>query len=141
MRDDYTRAVTLVRVVDGDTVVLDLDLGWHVRSRWSCRLVGINAPDRGEGGYAEAKAALGTILAGGPLMVMSLSLDPDDKYGGRFDGQLYVHVRGREEVLSVQQWLVEHGYAVAWDGTGRRPLVPWPPPQPADPAGPDPKGT
>jgi micrococcal nuclease len=126
VKDDYTRGVTLVRVVDGDTVVLDIDMGWHVRSRWSCRLIGINAPDRGEGGYAEAKAALGTILAAGPLAVRSLKLDPDDKYGGRFDGLLFV--RRGDEVLLVQRWLIDHGYAVEWNGEGPRPLVPWPTP-------------
>jgi endonuclease YncB( thermonuclease family) len=37
--------VTLVRIVDGDTVELDFDLGFKVRSKQLCRLYGVNTPE------------------------------------------------------------------------------------------------
>lgn len=44
--DRYVYAVRLVRVIDGDTVVLDVDLGCDVWIRnQHCRLIGINAPE------------------------------------------------------------------------------------------------
>lgn len=127
MRDDYTRAVDRVEVIDGDTFRCDVDLGFYVRVRMSCRLAGINAPDRGEGGYSEARAALATILAAGPVTVRSVR---PDKYAGRFDALVTVQRQPGESLL-VQRWLIDSGFAVEWDGSGPRPLVPWPPAAPS----------
>lgn len=42
----WTVPATVVRVIDGDTVVVDLDLGWRVyRNREHLRIAGINAPE------------------------------------------------------------------------------------------------
>ena len=44
--DNFTRNAKLVRVIDGDTVVIDIDLGFQVTLRnQTCRLLGINAPE------------------------------------------------------------------------------------------------
>lgn len=45
MSDNYIRAATLVRVIDGDTVDLDIDLGWAHRFVERCRLVGLDTPE------------------------------------------------------------------------------------------------
>jgi micrococcal nuclease len=41
----YTYAATLVRVIDGDTAVLDIDLGFRLRATMPFRLLGINTPE------------------------------------------------------------------------------------------------
>lgn len=41
----WTVPATVVRVVDGDTLELDLDLGWHITYRAKLRLAGVNAPE------------------------------------------------------------------------------------------------
>lgn len=41
----YEYRAQLIRVVDGDTVWLDVDLGFDVRRKDSFRLYGINAPE------------------------------------------------------------------------------------------------
>ena len=42
----------IVRVVDGDTVDLDVDLGFHVHTKVRCRLVGVDMHDNlDEDGY------------------------------------------------------------------------------------------
>ena len=41
----YTYAARLVRVVDGDTVDLDIDLGFHITVRERFRLAGIDTPE------------------------------------------------------------------------------------------------
>lgn len=45
----------VVRWVDGDTVVLDIQLGFSVELKdQHCRLLGFNAPERGRPGFKEA---------------------------------------------------------------------------------------
>ncbi len=41
----YTYKATIVRVIDGDTVVLNIDLGFKIHHITPCRLAGINAPE------------------------------------------------------------------------------------------------
>lgn len=45
----------LVRVVDGDTLVVDFDLGFHITSRQHCRLRGIDTPEIFRPSSAEEK--------------------------------------------------------------------------------------
>lgn len=127
MIDDYTRAATVVRVIDGDTFLADVDLGFYVTVRMSCRLAGINAPEHNEPGGGEARTALATVLAKGAVTVGSVRVD---KYAGRFDAIVTVTEplgRPDRQMWHVNQWLVEQGYAVPWSGVGPKPTVPWPP--------------
>ena len=41
----YTYKAKVGRVIDGDTVVLEIDLGFKIFHIMSCRLVGVNAPE------------------------------------------------------------------------------------------------
>lgn len=41
----YQYRFSLVRVIDGDTLVVDIDLGFYVTVRQTVRLVGINTPE------------------------------------------------------------------------------------------------
>ncbi len=55
MAHDY-RVESVRRVVDGDTVDLTLDLGFYLHGAYRFRLLGIDAPERGTPGAAEATA-------------------------------------------------------------------------------------
>src|SRR6185436_13615369 len=71
----------IVRVIDGDTVVANLDLGWHTwRHDAHIRLSGIDTPERAEPmRWAEAKTFVERLLpAGLEVLVVSEELD---KYG------------------------------------------------------------
>lgn len=46
----------LVEVIDGDTYVLDLDLGFHVKLRVHVRLLGIDCPEKNTHAGRAAKA-------------------------------------------------------------------------------------
>ena len=83
----------VVSVHDGDTATLDIDLGFdHLisgldldgRTRMSCRIYGINAPELGTQAGKDALAYALTLLWPG-LRVTVLS-HGYDKFGGRFDG-------------------------------------------------------
>jgi hypothetical protein len=45
----------LIRVIDGDTVVINFDQGLHSRQEESIRLIIVGAPEPDEAGYEEAK--------------------------------------------------------------------------------------
>jgi micrococcal nuclease len=42
----YRYTARLVRVIDGDTYVLDIDLGFHVHTEQHVRLLGIDCPEK-----------------------------------------------------------------------------------------------
>ena len=44
-RDDYIRRAKIVRLVAGDTVAVDIDLGMAITTRQRLRLFGINTPE------------------------------------------------------------------------------------------------
>jgi len=119
VKDDYTRAATVVRVIDGDTVIVDLDLGFYITVRMSCRLAGINAHELHSPGGPEAAAELANILAVGDRV--TISSIRADKYAGRFDGVII-----DEDGANINQWMASTGYAALWDGKGTAPVPPWP---------------
>ena len=133
-------APMVVAVVDGDTV--DLDNGERVR------LVGIDAPEVGALGYAEATAALSAMVLNRPVVLTPGAVDDRDSYGRLLR---YVDVDGGDTGLA----LISAGLAVARydsrDGYGAHPressyvvsdaasapavTLPPPPLPPADPGG------
>jgi endonuclease YncB( thermonuclease family) len=75
----WTVPATVLRVVDGDTVRLRLDLGWSVYTEKNCRILGVNAPEVAtEAGQAARDWAHVTLPEGLAVMFISHSLD---KYG------------------------------------------------------------
>lgn len=117
----YVYEAVVVRVIDADTVVVDVDLGFYVTVRQSARLLGINAWEISTPAGKAARLALGLLLVPGQRVTVD-SVTPD-KYAGRFDGHIFT-----TDGLDVASWLVAHNYAVGWDGRGERPLPPWPRP-------------
>jgi endonuclease YncB( thermonuclease family) len=53
----------VVKVVDGDTVDLELDLGFHCSITERFRLKDIDAPEHGQEGYYKSKLALVDLLS------------------------------------------------------------------------------
>lgn len=76
----YQYKATLIKVIDGDTVDLNVDLGCDTFIKMRCRLFGINTPERGQPGYGEATEALRQMLTGVPLIVNTIK-DRKEKYG------------------------------------------------------------
>lgn len=77
---DYHYKAKCVRVVDGDTVDLEVDVGFKISIKHRFRLAGINAPEmRYEEGKI-AKAWLKEKVEGKDIEIFSYK-DADDKYG------------------------------------------------------------
>ncbi len=71
----------VVRVIDGDTVVVDLDLGWHTwRREEHVRLAGVDTPERGTADWGTAKAFVERLLPNG-TEVLLISEKLSEKYG------------------------------------------------------------
>lgn len=105
----YNYKATVLKVIDGDTVRLNIDLGFRVFWTSNCRIAGVNAPEMGTTGGENAKAWLKDFLHEGDiLLIKSVRLD---KYGRPvFDG--YLEVDGKVFLLSEQ--IIKAGHAVKY---------------------------
>jgi endonuclease YncB( thermonuclease family) len=101
----------VVRVIDVDTIVADLDLGWNTTlHKEHIRLAGINGPERNTAKGKAAKAWAVALLPVGTLVkVNSLALDAFEKYGRTL---AHVHVPGKGDMAALA---VEAGHAVEKD--------------------------
>lgn len=122
----YEYKASVVRIVDGDTVLLDLDLGFYMIARMSCRLAGLNCIELNQPGGSAAKSYLASLLPVGAEVVV-FSVKPD-KYAGRFDANLSLGS------IDINARMIADGYAAKWDGKGPRPVPPWPIPIPRPPS-------
>ena len=88
----YIYKAELIRVVDGDTVELMIDLGFDTSRKERFRLYGIDAPEMNTAEGKEAKAWLiGVLGPYGAIYVQTIQLETKakrDKYG-RFLAVLY----------------------------------------------------
>lgn len=125
-RDPYIRQCTVVRVIDGDTLMVRCDLGFGLYALLDVRLAGLDAPEvvgaeRAAGLAATAWArdwlALHSAHATTTPTDYPLTLDTSrtEKYG-RWLGVVSC---ARGHVLNAD--LLAGGYAVPWDGSGPRP--------------------
>ncbi len=120
MPQPYTYNATVVRVVDGDTVIMDVDLGFSCWVRdLSFRLLGCNAREHSQIGGKEARANLEKLLPAG--MKVKLTSVQTDKFGGRYDALIML-----PDGNDLATLLVESGWAAAWTGNGAKPVPPWP---------------
>lgn len=104
-----TYPATIERWVDGDTVWVNLDLGFRMSVRLDLRLYGVDTPERGTSGYHEAIAFVNRLAPVGSSVNLRTYKNPD-KYG-----------RWLAEVITpesrlVNDELVGAGLAVAYFG-------------------------
>lgn len=109
MKDDYTRSAEVVRVIDGDTCIVNLDLGWDIYTRVPVRLAGLNARELHDPGGPEARDHLAHLLpVGSAVTLRSLQRD---KYGRAL---AVLSAAGQ----NVNQRLLDEGWAAPYDGHG-----------------------
>jgi micrococcal nuclease len=114
----YEYRATLLKVVDGDTVDLRVDLGFSVHVEERFRLLGINTPEMSSKDATErarAQAAtkyMADLMSKGPVTIRTKK-DESDKYGR----MLATIVNGAGVVVNEE--MIRAGHAVAYDG-GKR---------------------
>jgi micrococcal nuclease len=121
----YTYKIKLDRVIDGDTIDADIDLGFDISVKKRIRLQGINAPESRTRDLEEkakglaAKDRLKAVLEG--AKEIHLCSHGVGKYG-RCLGELHVDVLDGKDCLTltnVNELLIKEGHAMAYDG-GKR---------------------
>lgn len=113
----YEYTAVVVEVIDGDTCRLNVDHGMSIWSKQVFRLKGINAPEKV--GVADPKPGVAAkeYLCGlieGKLVVVRTFRDAKKKYG-RYLAELYLP----GDPVSVNQRLIDAGYAVPYEGGAR----------------------
>ena len=115
--------VKVIKIVDGDTVDVDIDLGFGVTlTDERVRIMGIDTPesrtrDRVEDLFGEAaKARLAQLMHKGGKLITTEDRKGEDMKGkfGRILGDFKVDYDG--EMKKVTEILVEEGHAVAYFG-------------------------
>jgi micrococcal nuclease len=106
-----------ISVVDGDTLDVRLDRGFRDTSEMRVRLYGINTPERGQPGAADATQWLRNVVQGfdpmrpPPLTIRSVK--PHDKYGR------WLASIATAEIPDVAARMVELGLGVEYYGGAR----------------------
>ena len=107
------RNVKVVRVVDGDTARLSIDMGNKITWCENFRLNGIDAADEDKAKKDAATARMVELLAGGVSRVETFK---PDKFG-RWLADIYIAVDGGE--MLTNQMMINEGFAIPYFG-GRK---------------------
>jgi micrococcal nuclease len=118
-KDPYIyRVKKVIKVVDGDTIDADIDLGFDISLTKRVRLSGVDTPesrttDLKEKAFGlEVKEWFKHKLEGAKDILIKTQLpDSTEKYG-RILGNLYIN----NESLSLNEQMVNAGYAWEYDG-------------------------
>ncbi len=110
----YEYSATLVKIVDGDTVDVLIDLGFNTTKKERVRLLGIDTPESATKDLAEKKLGIEAkeyitqwFVKNTPFRLQTTK---DDKYG-RILG-VFTGLDGK----TLNTRLVDEGYAWAYDG-------------------------
>ena len=119
LRDPYIyRVKKVIKVVDGDTIDADIDLGFDISLTKRVRLSGVDTPEsrttdlKEKALGLEVKEWLKHKLEGAKDILIKTELpDSTEKYG-RILGNLYIN----NEALSLNQQMIDEGYCWVYDG-------------------------
>lgn len=115
----YTYLANVIRVLDGDTIIVDIDLGFDIWVRnQSIRLEGIDTPEIRTTDIKEkmagnlAKLRLEELIGGKPVIVKTIK-DKTEKFGR----MLGVILNSNE--LNINQTLLDERLAVKYEGQSK----------------------
>jgi endonuclease YncB( thermonuclease family) len=115
----YRYDCIVARWHDGDTVVVDIDLGFGV---WlhevAIRLLGINANELNTPAGKEALAYAASLAPPTTRLMLVSYKDRADKYGGRWLGTLF----RTGDTVSINAMMLASGHAKPYSGVGPKPV-------------------
>jgi micrococcal nuclease len=118
----YEYKAKILRVLDGDTVVIDLDLGFNIiLANQKVRLAGVDAPEsrtkdseeKSRGILSKKKLQEKLPVGSWTIIATQKSSSNDDKFG-RILGVFLL-----EDGTTVNQWLIDNNYAVPYLGENK----------------------
>jgi micrococcal nuclease len=108
----YQYKAEIVRVIDGDTVVADIDLGFNTwRRDERLRLYGIDTPERRKASidaWRAAKDALAGRIEGREMTICTVKDRRGDEETGKY-GRYLVKIYDGDEL--VNNWMLRQGHA------------------------------
>lgn len=118
----YTYSCKITKVLDGDTVLIDLDLGFNViLANQTVRLAGIDTPEsrtankeEKERGLLSKKKVTENLPVGSYQKIQTLKPNDNDDKFGRILGVFL-----KEDGTTVNQWMIDNNYAVAYQGENK----------------------
>ena len=116
------RVVEVVKIIDGDTADLILDLGFDLYKKERVRVAGVDTPEKRTKNLEEKALGIdatnwlkekleSTIAGDDELSVRTELVGGTGKYG-RLLGWLYIG----DELLSLNEQMINEGYALPYDG-------------------------
>ena len=115
----YEYKATIIRVIDGDSILVDIDLGFDMTlKRQSIRLYGVDTPETRTKNPIEKKCGLvakeyvKSILKENQVYHMKTYYDKKGKFG-RILADFYVNT------VYLSELLITKGYAVKYDGQSK----------------------
>ena len=110
------------KVLDGDTIDVTIDLGFDLYKKERVRIAGVDTPEKRTKNLEEKalgidatnwlKKELEDVLAGDDELIVRTELHGGVGKYGRLLGWLYVG----DEQVSLNEQMIEQGYAHAYDG-------------------------
>jgi micrococcal nuclease len=118
----YQYKCKINKVLDGDTVDIDLDLGFNVTlANQRVRLAGIDTPEsrttnaeEKPRGLLSKKKLEEKLPVGSWKKINTIKADSNDDKFGRILGEFIL-----DDGTNVNNWLIEHNYAVAYTGQNK----------------------
>lgn len=107
MEVPYIYRGKVVKIVDGDTVVIQIDLGFNMSMTDSFRLYGINAPELSTQSGKDTKVYLQGILPVNSDVIVQTHKDNREKYG-RWLAKIFINDS------DVNMELIRTGHAVTY---------------------------
>lgn len=118
----YTYRCKINKVVDGDTVEIDLDLGFNIfLANQRVRMAGIDTPEsrtaikeEKERGLLSKKKLAEKLPVGSWQKIQTMKADSNDDKFGRILGVFIM-----EDGNSLNQWMIDNNYAVSYQGENK----------------------
>jgi len=118
----YIYRCRINKVVDGDTVEIDLDLGFNIiLANQKVRMAGIDTPEsrtanleEKERGILSKKKLAEKLPVGSWQRIQTMKADSNDDKFGRILGVFIM-----EDGMSLNQWLIDNNYAVLYQGENK----------------------
>jgi micrococcal nuclease len=118
----YEYSCKINKVLDGDTVDIDLDLGFNiVLANQRVRMAGVDTPEsrttnseEKSRGLLSKKKLTEKLSSSKWCKIRTLKSDNNDDKFGRILGEFIL-----DDGTNVNQWLIENNYAVAYQGENK----------------------
>lgn len=113
----------VVHVHDGDTILCDIDLGYHVTIRSAVRVEGLAAPELATVAGKASRAYAETLLPPGAAVEITSKklLGSFEKYGRVLAEVNFTAPDAPAILSSFGLVMIAAGQGKAWDGTGKQP--------------------